>query len=916
MLPVNTRVVRALVKRDLRMYFSNPSGYVFVTLFIFLSAAAAFWQDRFFLNNLANLDELNQVFPYLLLFFVPALTMAVWADERKQGTDELLLTLPATDLEVVLGKYLATLGIYTASLFLSCSHVLVLFWLGSPDLGLMFANFFGYWLIGGSLIAVGMLASLLTANITLAFILGAAFCSLFVLVDVPASFFSPGLSRFLEPLTVFGHFPDFARGVISFSGFLYFVSLAGLFLFLNVLVVGRRHWPREADGYPMWLHQTVRSVALAVALISLNAIVGRAALRIDATAEGLHSLSGETRRLIGELSEDRPVFIQAFVSDEVPEEYVQTRANLLGILREIDSVAGPKVEVIIQPTELYTQEARDAREKFGIVARQIPNLSSARAGFSDVFLGVAFTCGAEEQVIPFFDRGLPAEYELTRSIRVVAKAERKKIGVINTEIRLFGGLDFQSMRSTPAWSVVEELQKQYEVVQLSPQSPITEKVDAVLVVLPSSLSQEEMDNVQTVIEQGIPALLLVDPLPLVNIGLAPSERSGASRNPFMQQGAPPREKGDVQGFLARLGVRWDKAGIVWDTYNPHPDLAHLPPEVVFVGPGNGNPEAFNANARASAELQELVLLYPGSLDEAAGSDLRFEPLLRSGQLSGNFSYFQMVQRNFLGTSLNRNLPHRPDGKDYVLAARARSAGNRQPPSDGEAKEATQEEGSEEGETTDVSATQEPPPAPGTDVIVIADLDFISEQFFQIRAVGPPNLNFDNVTFFLNCIDVLVGDESFISLRNRRVKHRTLQRVEEQTQRFIEQRAAEEKQAEDEAGRALAEAQGRLDERVNEVRQRPDLDAQTKQIMARNLREVESRRLEVLKSNIESEKQAKVQSSKENMEAQIRRIQSGIRTLAVLLPPIPVFVLGVLIFIRRQGREREGAAAARRLRAKS
>lgn len=866
--------VWAIGKRDLRRYFNNPTGYVFITVFIFLSAAAAFWQPQFFLNNLANLDQINFLFPYLLLFFIPALTMGVWSEEKKQGTDELLLTLPATHLEVVLGKYLAVVGMYTASLVLSLSHVVVLVWLGSPDPGLMIGNYLGYWLTGIALIPLGMLASLLTSLATVAFILGALFASAPIMIDSVATLFGDDLGRLLAPLGVFRHFDGFARGVVSLSGLLYFFCLAAFFLYLNVLLIGRRHWPRQLESLPMSLHQALRAGALFLGLISINVMAARADVRLDVTAERLHTLSGETRQLMSSMPADRPVFIQAFISPTVPEMYVQTREDLVGLLREVDALAGNKVEILIHDTEPYSEEARTARERFGINPRLIPDPNSAGNDFTEVFLGLAFTSGSEEQVIPFFEAGQSAEYEVARAIRVVTRTNRKRIGVVDTDAKVFGGVDFRTGRPRLPWAIVEELKKQYDVVEITPYDEIKEKVDALLIVLPNTLLQAEMTTVADAVKKGIPSLIVLDPLPAMDMKLSPAAPAAARLDPYRKTPTIEKNVGDVQQMMASLGTKWNAARVAWDSYRPHPELSQMPPEIVFIGPGSGNKEAFNGRDITTAGLQELVMLYPGYLEVADPSQYQFEPLIRTGKLSGTVSYFQLVQPSEQGPFLNVGLQHQPEPQEYVLAARVKQKNG------------------------------------PLDTIVLGDLDFISDQFFQMRAAGPA-ADFDNITFFLNAIDVLAKDDAFIALRKRRLKHRTLERVEAQTRTFVERRTKEEQEAEKEATSALDEARNRLKKMVEDVDKRTDLDAQAKQIMARNLAETENRRLEVLQTNIELSKQSKIQASRENMEAEVRGIQSAIRTTAVMLPPVPVLCIGILIFLRRYRREREGTALVRR-----
>jgi ABC-2 type transport system permease protein len=866
------RLPKAILKRELISYFSSPTGYVFITLFVFLSALAAFWQEAFFTNNLANLDQLNSVMPYLLVFLIPAITMTMWAEEKRNGTDELLLTLPATDLEIVLGKYLAALTIYTVALLFSLSHVIVLMWLGSPDLGLIVSTYLGYWLMGAALLSLGMLASLLTDNLTVAFILGALFCATPVFIQHAGVILGGSLRSLVVGLSFTEQFRDLSSGVVSLSSLLYFVSFAAAMLYLNVALLGRRHWPTNKGATPLGRHYLARGLALVVVVASLTVLTSRLGGRLDVTAEQIHSLSASTRELIDGLDPNKPVFLQAYLSPDVPRRYLQARNDIVTMLREFAAVGGGRVYSRVVEAEPFTPESREAQDRFNIQARPLQPWEQAPGSPDEIYMGIAFSCGSNEFVIPFFDPGLPVEYELMRSIRVVANAARKKVGVLRTEAKLFGGFDFETKRQASDWSIVAELRKQYEVVPAPPAQDYPADLDVLLVALPHTLQQAEVERLTEYVKAGNPALLMLDPLPAFNIEMSPQT---VPPNPFMQ-GAPPRTPADLKALLAAIGVDWQHDRIAWDKYNPHPQFRQLPPEVIFVGAGSGAERPFNPEQAVSSGLQEAVLLYPGVLKAAEGAATEFSPLLETGKDSGTALWNRLVQRSIFGIQLATNLPHEPDEESYVVAARV------------------------EGKEGDKPVR----------AIVIADVDMMGEQFFELRRQGVENLNFDNVTFLLNAVDQLAGDESFIALRKRRPRHRTLEAVEARTRVYEDRRLAETQAAEEAARKRLEEAQARLDSAVQQLRQRGDLDVRTQRIMINNLQNVENRRLQVARKNVEDEKGRQIERSRADMEGSIRGIQNTIKLLAVALPPIPAFVLFVLVSLRRLRREKIGISLDR------
>ncbi|MDH3718955.1 MAG: Gldg family protein, partial [Planctomycetota bacterium] len=609
----------AVLKRNFVAYFTNPTGYVFLCLFVALTSYFAFWPPEFFNANLANLDQLNRVLPTIMLVFIPAITMSIWAEERRQGTDELLLTIPADDFDIVLGKYLAAAAIFTVSLLFSqISNFLVLINLGNPDMGLFLGNYFGYWMVGLAMLAVGMVASFLTANLTVGFVLGVVFCVPLVIVAWAEVVFPEAIGRALSKFSIPYKFQDFETGVISFASAVYFIMIIVTMLYLCMVLIGRRHWSGGKDGRAMGGHYVMRVIALLVIAGSISVFATHKYLfRKDVTSEGLSSLSESSVTLIkkvADASDQYLITIEAFISRDLPEQFVQKRFDLLATLREIDAIGGDKVSLkIYDGIDLYSEQANRAEMLYGIEREAVETTVRGARTTQNVIFGVAFKSGQERAVIPFMGESLPIEYELMRSLATVTQQERMTIGVLQTDAALMQAGTFARPGASER-PLIEELRKQYDIVVVTADSPITEKFDVLLAVQPSSLTEPQMQNFLDVVRSGTPTAIFEDPFPLLFPAPGTSQPKRAGGNMFMPQ--QPQPKGDISklwdlldvdlvstralGGFGRPGGK--QALVVWQDYNPHPEDAEVQNEFVWITPNCRAAEAYGSASPISSSL--------------------------------------------------------------------------------------------------------------------------------------------------------------------------------------------------------------------------------------------------------------------------------------------------------------------------
>ena len=234
--------VYTVTRKEFRSYFQSPIAYIFITVFLVLTQWLFF--RGFFLVNQATLRDFFSLVPIIFLIFVPAVTMRLWAEEKKLGTLELLLTFPVRDWEVVLGKYLASLAFVALTILLTLPLAITVATLGHPDSGALIGGYLGCILLGGSYLAIGLWVSGMTSNQIVAFIITAVICFALYILGDPIVLGS--VPRFLVPffanLSMGYHFDSIGRGVVDSRDVIYYLSIIGFFLFLNVRTVESRRW--------------------------------------------------------------------------------------------------------------------------------------------------------------------------------------------------------------------------------------------------------------------------------------------------------------------------------------------------------------------------------------------------------------------------------------------------------------------------------------------------------------------------------------------------------------------------------------------------------------------------------------------------------------------------------------------------
>lgn len=795
------RNIWVVTKREFSAYFTSPVAYVFLVIFLLLAGFFTFMVGQdFFSRNEASLGSFFLWHPWLYLFLVPAIAMRLWSEEKRTGTLELLLTLPITTGQAVIGKFLASWAFLILCLFLTFPIWLTPVYLGDPDNGAILCAYFGSALMAGAYLGIGCMTSAITRNQVISFVMSVAICLLTILAGFPpVTDFIQGLFpgneaivSLIANMSVMTHFEALQRGVFHFKDALFFISVITLTLVITTAIIraGQENRPGSAIG-----RTSALACILFIGLILLNGFAYNTRAKIDFTEDKIHTLSPGTlnilKRVAGERGEDPDAFkIEARLYFTRGEERVsvfvrQYATRVSELLKEYEQASGASFIF----NEINPQPDTDEEE-----LAQHDNITRMQIGLEEfAYLGLTLSYADRTEVINLLEQGPGGrpgglrpeallEYDISAAItRLIQKTEEApQIGIMSP-LQLTGGFPpslppqmTRGQRPPPPWLVMQQLwltygQENVQTVDMN-MGYISDEIDVLLVIHPKEISEKAQFAIDQYILKGGKVAAFLDP------------NHALDQGPMGGFAPPTGSASDLGKLLPAWGLNFNGGKVVAD-----PTFALRPPQsgATWLTALDIQSEGLNENDPITQNLGPISGIHFGAFRQETAIDKDaprptmtpiFHSSTNSALVAGSQTKalipvptFQNAQAELLNAfvpTAGTNLLALKLTEDFVTAFPKGDPEKPEPNPDANATEPIQPDNA-----LKIVAEGKSPV-----VVLVSDVDFLHDTIHELDGLrGFRNSNFN---FLLNLVDYLAGDDDLIQIRSLTNRSRPLKKLNE------------------------------------------------------------------------------------------------------------------------------------------
>ena len=729
-------------KRELGAFFNSPVAYI--VIFIYLLVSGYLFFSQVFLVGEASLRDFFGTAPLLFIFFFPAITMRLLAEEKRTKTIELLITLPVTDWQVILGKFVGAFGVLVVALALTLAYPMTLSAMGDLDWGTVAAGYMGLLFLGATYIAIGLMASSWSKHQVVASLATIAITFALYLAGKMLPLLSPALAPVVEYISLDSHFVNISRGVLDTRDLVYYLSLIGLCLFFAVISLSSRAWSTS----------TQRASALVFMLfvsgivVDVNLLAAQRAARLDLTADHVYTISEASKRLARSL--DDRLTIKAFIGRELPPRVKTLARYIADTVVDYANYSEGRIEAEVIYIGEGDKEAKQEAARYKVQPLKIGQYSSSKTSVQLSYLGVAFQYGGKIEVLPPNVVVSDLEYQISSTIKRMTRKKRIKIG-------------FSSGHGEPSFhrglATIKHFSKDFEAIAVDlseGKTPIPDDIAVLMVVGPKKrFAPRAKYEVDKFLMRGGALGVFIDGMVL--------ETPRGDLKGHQLQVARANATG-LEDMLEYYGVKV-RPTIVMDKRNRPLPLVRSNGRTLLVNyPGFPVVTALDKKNPVTQFLKFVLFAFPSAL-ELVGPAKTEGDGLKSTVLASSSAESWLQQGFFLYNPL-----HRPqEGKErgpFPLAVTLNGSfrsffSGRKVPEPGPALGLSEKAANPDGSKKSSASAR---------LLVVGDSDFVQDQFIRF---SPGNL-----PFFLNSMEYLAQDTSLIAIRGKQQTGRRLEKTED------------------------------------------------------------------------------------------------------------------------------------------